>query len=54
MTDIHKPPSPFYPGQPVPKELFVGRIEEINRIMNRELVCRKRISSIGIACASRE
>ncbi len=27
--------SPFYPGQPVPVELFVGRSEQIERIMTR-------------------
>lgn len=27
--------SPFYPGQPVPVELFVGRSEQISRIMDR-------------------
>jgi len=27
--------SPFYPGHPVPVELFVGRVEQLNRIMNR-------------------
>jgi hypothetical protein len=33
--DITKGKSPFYPGQPVPGELFVGRAEQIYRIMNR-------------------
>ncbi len=27
--------SPFYPGQPVPVELFVGRSDQIKRIMIR-------------------
>ncbi len=27
--------SPFYPGQPVPVELFVGRQEQVDRIMTR-------------------
>jgi len=27
--------SPFYPGQPVPVELFVGRAEQIRRVMER-------------------
>jgi len=31
MTPI-KSKSPFYPGQPVPVELFVGRVKEIDRI----------------------
>lgn len=34
-ADLSKGKSPFYPGQPVPAELFVGRSEEINRIMTR-------------------
>ena len=29
--------SPFYPGQPVPKELFVGRAAQIERIITRGL-----------------
>ena len=29
--------SPFYPGQPVPRELFVGRLSQINRIVERGL-----------------
>jgi len=32
MNKENKGRSPFYPGQPVPVELFVGRIEEIQRI----------------------
>ncbi len=32
MNAPTKGKSPFYPGQPVPVELFVGRQEEINRI----------------------
>ena len=35
-SDPPKGMSPFYPGQPVPVELFIGRQEEINRI-NRAL-----------------
>jgi hypothetical protein len=33
--EISKGKSPFYPGQPVPLELFVGRSEQIDRIMTR-------------------
>lgn len=29
---LYKGKSPFYPGQPVPAELFIGRINEIQRI----------------------
>lgn len=32
MNNISKGRSPFYPGQPVPVDFFVGRISEINRI----------------------
>ncbi len=32
VNSITKSKSPFYPGQPVPVELFVGRDEEIGRI----------------------
>jgi hypothetical protein len=32
MSAVTKGRSPFYPGQPVPVELFVGRQEEISRI----------------------
>lgn len=32
MNNISKGKSPFYPGQPVPIELFSGRLKEINRI----------------------
>ena len=35
---MHKPSkgkSPFYPGQPVPGELFVGRVTQIDHIMQR-------------------
>ena len=32
MNNINKSKSPFYPGQPVPAELFVGRENEIARI----------------------
>jgi hypothetical protein len=35
MAAISKGRSPFYPGQPVPVELFVGRREQINRILER-------------------
>lgn len=35
MQRVSKGKSPFYPGQPVPVELFVGRTEQINRIMER-------------------
>ena len=33
--EISKGKSPFYPGQPVPVELFVGRTTQIERIMRR-------------------
>jgi hypothetical protein len=32
MNNINKGKSPFYPGQPVPTYLFIGRIKEIQRI----------------------
>jgi hypothetical protein len=32
MNNINKGKSPFYPGQPVPIEFFIGRINEIQRI----------------------
>jgi hypothetical protein len=35
MSTIAKGKSPFYPGQPVPVELFVGRAAQIDRIMTR-------------------
>lgn len=35
MTEMSKGRSPFYPGQPVPVELFVGRKNEIELILNR-------------------
>lgn len=35
MAKIQKGKSPFYPGQPVPGELFVGRASQIERIMTR-------------------
>jgi hypothetical protein len=35
MAEILKGRSPFYPGQPVPTELFVGRSDQINRLMQR-------------------
>lgn len=35
MEEITKGKSPFYPGQPVPAELFVGRAPQIERIMKR-------------------
>ena len=34
-ADMSKGKSPFYPGQLVPVELFVGRAKQIDRIMNR-------------------
>lgn len=35
MEEITKGKSPFYPGQPVPLEFFVGRQAEIERIITR-------------------
>ena len=35
MAEISKGKSPFYPGQPVPVDLFVGRAAQIDRIMTR-------------------
>jgi hypothetical protein len=35
MAATTKGKSPFYPGQPVPVELFVGRAAQIDRIMTR-------------------
>jgi len=35
MAEMSKGKSPFYPGQPVPVELFVGRAVQIDRIMTR-------------------
>lgn len=35
MPEIVKSKSPFYPGQPVPVELFVGRASQIEHIMQR-------------------
>ncbi len=35
MANMTKGKSPFYPGQPVPVELFVGRAEQIDRIVQR-------------------
>ena len=35
MDIISKGKSPFYPGQPVPKELFVGRSQQIQHILER-------------------
>ncbi len=35
MADIEKGSSPFYPGQPVPLDLFVGRADQIHRIVER-------------------
>lgn len=35
MEEMSKGKSPFYPGQPVPVELFVGRANQIDRIMQR-------------------
>jgi hypothetical protein len=35
ISPMEKGQSPFYPGQPVPVELFVGRQQEIDRIITR-------------------
>jgi len=35
MLQMQKGKSPFYPGQPVPVDLFVGRIRQITHIMER-------------------
>ncbi len=35
MQENYKGRSPFYPGQPVPVELFVGREALIERLMER-------------------
>jgi hypothetical protein len=35
MPPVSKGRSPFYPGQPVPRELFVGRAPQIQRILER-------------------
>jgi DNA-binding NtrC family response regulator len=35
MARAPKGRSPFYPGQPVPGELFVGRAAQIEHIMTR-------------------
>lgn len=35
MADSTKGKSPFYPGQPVPIDLFVGRSSQIDRILTR-------------------
>lgn len=35
MSETQKGKSPFYPGQPVPVELFVGRASQIERILTR-------------------
>jgi hypothetical protein len=35
MVSFTKGKSPFYPGQPVPAELFVGRAGQIERILSR-------------------
>jgi len=32
---MDKGQSPFYPGQPVPVELFVGRQDQLDRIIKR-------------------
>ena len=32
MNNISKGKSPFYPGQPVPVDFFIGRMNEFNRI----------------------
>lgn len=33
MADLSKGRSPFYPGQPVPVELFTGRQAQIDRVL---------------------
>ncbi len=33
MDNLNKGKSPFYPGQPVPVDLFIGRLTEITRII---------------------
>lgn len=35
MTPLQKGKSPFYPGQPVPVELFVGRTAQLERMLTR-------------------
>lgn len=35
MAEMTKGKSPFYPGQPVPVELFAGRTMQIERVMSR-------------------
>jgi hypothetical protein len=35
MVEETKSKSPFYPGQPVPVELFVGRVEQLDRLLKR-------------------
>ncbi len=35
MTPLQKGKSPFYPGQPVPVELFVGRTAQLDRMLRR-------------------
>ncbi len=35
MVEISKGKSPFNPGQPVPVELFTGRVEQIQKIIDR-------------------
>ncbi len=35
MSQSQKGKSPFYPGQPVPVDLFVGRREQIDHIIER-------------------
>lgn len=35
MNELTKGKSPFYPGQPIPRELFVGRIAQITHIIER-------------------
>lgn len=35
MASEMKGKSPFYPGQPIPVDLFVGRVEQINHILIR-------------------
>mgnify|MGYP000020557354 CR=1 FL=1 len=47
---VEKGRSPFYPGQPVPQDLFVGRSEEIRSIIEREVtqVSHGRVASVYI------
>ena len=38
VADLSKGKSPFYPGQPVPVDLFVGRAAQIDRILRRGVI----------------